>query len=175
MNKRNKMEILMRTILGAVIAGGILTSAVPVLADGGHAHGMKSIGRPGKPQQAMRTVEVVMDDEMRYSPSKIDVKRGETVRFVVRNVGQMRHEFMLGTEKELVKHAAVMQKHPEMEHDDPNAVSVEPGQAGEVVWQFTRAGRFMFGCLMPGHYEAGMVGQLQVRQTTAPASAKTAK
>ncbi len=167
----------MRKILGAVLAGGILTSAVPVWADPGHAHGTMSIGRPGKAQQATRTVEVVMDDEMRFTPAKVDVKRGETVRFVVRNVGQMKHEFMLGTAKELKEHAAVMQKHPEMEHDDPNAVSVEPGQSGEVVWQFTRAGSFMFGCLMPGHYEAGMVGHLNVRQAagTAPAGTKPSK
>jgi uncharacterized cupredoxin-like copper-binding protein len=165
----------MRTIFGAVLAGGILLGAVSVWADGGHAHGTMSIGKPGKPEQARRTVNVTMDDEMRFTPAKIDVKRGETVRFVVRNGGQMKHEFMLGTAKELKEHAAVMQKHPEMEHDDLNAVSVEPGKTGEVVWQFTRAGSFMFGCLMPGHYEAGMVGQLQVLQTAAPASVKTPK
>jgi uncharacterized cupredoxin-like copper-binding protein len=165
----------MRKSLGAVLAAGILSSAMPASADPGHAHGTMSIGKPGKPEQAQRTVEVVMDDEMRFTPAKIDVKRGETIRFVVKNVGQMKHEFMLGTEKELKEHAAVMQKHPEMEHDDPNAVSVEPGKTGEVVWQFTRGGSFMFGCLMPGHYEAGMVGHLQVRQTTVPASTKTTK
>lgn len=165
----------MRKSLGAVLAAGILTSAMPALADPGHAHGTMSIGKPGNPEQAKRTVEVVMDDEMRFTPAKVDVKRGETVRFIVKNVGQMKHEFMLGTAKELKEHAAVMQKHPEMEHDDANAVSVEPGKTGEVVWQFTRAGSFMFGCLMPGHYEAGMVGQLQVRQTTAPANLKTTK
>lgn len=167
----------MRRTIGAVVAGGILAGAVPVWADGGHAHGTMSIGRPGKPAQAVRTVDVTMDDEMRFTPAKLDVKRGETVRFLVRNVGQMKHEFMLGTAKDLKEHAAVMQRHPEMEHDDPNAVSVEPGQTGEVVWQFTRAGSFMFGCLMPGHYEAGMVGHLQVRQAagTSPAGAKPGK
>jgi uncharacterized cupredoxin-like copper-binding protein len=177
MELRNIKEISMRMIIGAVITGGILASAVPVFADPGHAHGTMSIGRPGKAQQVTRTIEVVMDDEMRFTPAKVDVKRGETVRFVVRNVGQMKHEFMLGTAKELKEHAAVMQKHPEMEHDDPNAVSVEPGQTGQVVWQFTRAGSFMFGCLMPGHYEAGMVGHLQVQQAkaTAPTSVKTTK
>ena len=167
----------MRNVLSAVVALGVLSGAVPALADPGHAHGTMSIGKPGKAQQATRTVEVIMDDEMRFTPPKVDVKRGETVRFVVKNVGQMKHEFMLGTAKELREHAAVMQKHPEMEHDDPNAVSVEPGQTGEVVWQFTHAGSFMFGCLMPGHYEAGMVGHLQVKQGpgTAPASTKTVK
>jgi uncharacterized cupredoxin-like copper-binding protein len=175
MDLRNTKETSMRKSLGAVLAAGILSSAAPAPADPGHAHGTMSIGKPGKAEQAKRTIEVTMDDEMRFTPAKIDVKRGETVRFVVRNVGQMSHEFMLGTAKELKEHAAVMQKHPEMEHDDPNAVSVESGQTGEVVWQFTRAGSFMFGCLMPGHYEAGMVGHLHVRQTTVPASAKTAK
>lgn len=161
----------MQKILGAALAGAILAGASPVHADAGHAHGTMSIGRPGKAQQATRTVEVVMDDEMRFTPAKIGVRRGETVRFVVRNVGQMKHEFMLGTAQELKAHAAVMQKHPEMEHDDPNAVTVEPGKTGEVVWQFTRAGRFMFGCLMPGHYEAGMIGHLQVEQARGPSPA----
>lgn len=157
----------MRKIVGAVVSVGILASAVPVWADPGHGHGTQSFGRPGKMQQATRTVEVSMSDEMRFTPSKITVKRGETVKFIVKNVGEMKHEMMLGTKKSLPEHAAVMQKFPDMQHEEPSAVTVEPGKTGQIVWQFTSDGEFMFGCLMPGHYEAGMVGSLQVQRSVA--------
>lgn len=75
----------------------------------------------------------------------------------------MKHEMVLGTLDELQKHAALMRKFPEMEHDDPNAVSIEPGQTGELVWRFTKTGDFDFACLVPGHFEAGMRGKIVVR------------
>ena len=160
----------MRKVFGAVVSVGILASVVPVLADPGHGHGTQSLGRPAKPQQATRTVEVTMDDEMRFTPAKIQVKRGETVKFIVKNKGEMKHEMMLGTKKQLAEHAQVMQKFPDMEHEEPTAVTVEPGKTGQLVWQFTQAGDFMFGCLMPGHYEAGMVGSLVVERSVASRS-----
>jgi uncharacterized cupredoxin-like copper-binding protein len=160
----------MRKIFGAVVSVGILASAVPVLADPGHGHGTQSLGRPANPQMAKRTIEVTMDDEMRFTPAKIQVKRGETVKFIVKNKGEMKHEMMLGSKKELIEHAKLMQQYPDMEHDDPNAVTVEPGKTGQLVWQFTQAGDFMFGCLMPGHYEAGMVGSLVVERSVASRS-----
>ena len=99
---------------------------------------------------------------MRFTPSQIRVKRGETIRFVVKNSGQLKHEFNLGTEKDLKAHYELMKKFPEMEHDEPNIASVAPGGTGEVVWQFTKAGTVSFACLHPGHYEAGMKGQVKV-------------
>ena len=103
-----------------------------------------------------------MSDAMRFKPASIKVKRGETVRFIVRNTGKVKHEMVLGTIKELKEHAALMRKSPQMEHADPNQVSVDPGMTGELVWQFTRAGTFDFACLVPGHFEAGMVGKIRV-------------
>jgi uncharacterized cupredoxin-like copper-binding protein len=112
-----------------------------------------------------------MNDQMRFEPASVNVRRGETIRFVVKNVGEMPHEFMLGTAKDIKEHHAVMLKHPEMEHEDePNAVSLEPGKTGEVVWKFTKSGAFQFACLKPGYFEAGMVGTLEVRAGGAPAS-----
>lgn len=99
---------------------------------------------------------------MRYRPERISVKRGETVRFIVRNTGKLRHEMVLGTMEELGIHAEQMRESPEMKHADPNQVSVEPGQTGELIWQFTRDGRFKFACLEPGHFEAGMIGEIVV-------------
>jgi uncharacterized cupredoxin-like copper-binding protein len=93
----------------------------------------------------------------------ITVKRGETIKFVVKNTGKMKHEMVLGTLKELKEHAALMQKFPEMEHADPNQISVDPGKTGELIWQFTKAGTFDFACLQPGHFEAGMVGKVAVK------------
>jgi uncharacterized cupredoxin-like copper-binding protein len=90
------------------------------------------------------------------------VRQGETVRFVHRNTGRVMHEFVLGTRSELDAHAALMRKYPGMEHDEPYMAHVAPGKTGEVVWTFNRAGDFDFACLIPGHYEAGMVGKITV-------------
>ena len=125
----------------------------------GHA---STLGKPGDPQKVTRTIEVDMNDTMRFKPANIKVKRGETIRFIVRNSGKVKHEMVLGTIKELKEHAELMRKFPEMEHSDPNQVSVEPGMTGELVWQFTKAGTFDFACLVPGHFEAGMVGKVRV-------------
>jgi uncharacterized cupredoxin-like copper-binding protein len=92
------------------------------------------------------------------------VKRGETIRFVARNTGKEKHEMVLGTIEELKKHAELMRKFPEMEHADPNQVTVDPGKTGELVWQFTKAGTFDFACLVPGHFEAGMFGKVRVNR-----------
>jgi uncharacterized cupredoxin-like copper-binding protein len=99
---------------------------------------------------------------MRYTPSSIQVKQGETVRFVVKNQGKVKHELSLGTQKELLEHLEQMKKFPDMEHDEPGKVTLSPGQQGEIVWQFTKTGTVNFACLMPGHYEAGMKGAIKV-------------
>lgn len=138
----------------AAIAGG--THA------GGHGHDESAIGQPGKAAKVTRTVQVDMADTMRFTPANFTVKQGETIRFVVKNSGKVKHEFVLGVEKELNEHYAQMMKFPEMEHDDPNMVSVAPGKTGEVIWQFTKAGPVNFACLHPGHYDAGMKGLIKV-------------
>ena len=157
------------------VALSLAAMASPVLADVGH--GKKegagapghatSVGEPGDPGAGTRSVTVDMSDDMRFRPSKITVKQGETIRFVARNVGQGKHELMLGTPAELKVHADLMRKFPEMEHDDANAVTVDPGKTGALIWKFTRAGEVMFGCLMPGHFELGMVGTIVVNRTLA--------
>jgi len=127
----------------------------------GHGHG---IGEPGDPAKASRVIRVEATDDMRFRPAAFTVKQGETVRIVVINKGKLKHELMLGTQKDLVEHAAEMAKNPEMEHDDDNAVTVLPGETKDLVWRFTRAGRVDFGCLVPGHYEGGMHGRVTVQR-----------
>ena len=130
---------------------------------GGDGHGGDAIGKAGNAKKISRTVEIVADDNMRYVPDQISVKEGETIRIVVKNTGKLKHELVLGTQKELKEHAALMQKFPEMEHADANMLSLLPGKTGEIVWQFTNSGTVDFACLQPGHMEAGMVGKVAVK------------
>ena len=139
---------------------------------GDHGHSDEAIGKPGVAAKASRTVQIDMTDAMRFSPSSINVKQGETVRLVVKNSGQLKHEMVLGTEKELKEHYEVMKKNPEMEHADENMVTVAPGKTGEIVWQFTKAGKIDFACLQPGHYDAGMKGAVTVAGAAAAKKAE---
>lgn len=131
-----------------------------------HAHANESyesdIGQPGKAAKVGRTITIDMGDNMRFTPSGLQVKQGETVRLLIRNKGNARHELSLGTQKELLAHLEAMKKYPDMEHDEPNSITLEPGKQGEIIWQFTRAGTVHFACLIPGHYEAGMKGTVRV-------------
>lgn len=135
-------------------------------AMGADHHGMASpdpaVGRPGNPAKVDRTVTVVMGDDMRFAPSQITVKAGETVRFFVRNSGKVAHEMVLGSLKELRAHAEEMRKMPGMKHAEPNMVTLGAGKRGGMVWQFTEAGTVDFACLVPGHFEAGMHGTIRV-------------
>jgi uncharacterized cupredoxin-like copper-binding protein len=134
------------------------------MATGTHAggHDDEVIGKPGVASKVARTITMDMADTMRFSVSKVTAKQGETIRFVVRNSGKVKHEMVLGTEKELKEHYEIMKKNPEMEHADANMVTVAPGKIGEIIWQFTKAGKVDFACLQPGHYDAGMKGFVTV-------------
>jgi uncharacterized cupredoxin-like copper-binding protein len=123
----------------------------------------RAFGREGDPKRVTRTVKLDMTDAFRFTPADITVKRGETVKFVVANRGGVLHEMVLGTTEELKAHAELMKKFPDMEHADANMAHVKPGAKGEIVWQFTKAGEYQFACLIPGHYEAGMVGKVVVK------------
>ena len=132
---------------------------------GGHAHehGQASpAGEPGKTDEAARTIHVTMNDTMRFHPSDLKVRAGETVRFVIRNEGKIRHEMVLGTESEIREHMAMMKAMPNMQHQEANSVFLAPGESGEIVWKFTQPGEVDFACLVPGHYEAGMKGEIRV-------------
>jgi uncharacterized cupredoxin-like copper-binding protein len=128
----------------------------------GHDDHASALGKPGEAKKVNRSVTILMSDDMRYSPSNISARKGETIRFVLKNEGKQKHEMVLGTIAELKEHAALMVKFPQMEHADPNQASVEPGKTGQLIWQFTKAGSFDFACLQAGHYEAGMKGQVVV-------------
>ncbi len=121
-----------------------------------------AFGKQGDPKKATRTIAIDMTDTMRFGPAEITVRQGETVRFVVTNKGKMMHEMVIGTMAELKAHGEMMKKHPGMEHDEPYMAHVGPGKKSEMVWHFTRAGEFHYACLVPGHFEAGMIGKIKV-------------
>lgn len=121
-----------------------------------------AFGRQGDPGRARRTVMIKMRDTMRFHPGIIHVRQGDTIRFVVENQGKLMHEMVIGTMAELKEHGEMMKKHPGMEHEEPYMAHVAPGQKENMVWQFTKAGEFYFGCLVPGHFDAGMIGKIIV-------------
>ena len=153
-------------VLVAVLGFTLALGSTLALAHGDDQHHQghdDSFGRPGDTSKVSRTIEVDMADTMRFTPAHVIVKKGETVRFTVKNSGKVKHEMVLGTAKELREHAELMKKFPEMEHEDPNQLSLDAGKTGELVWHFTRSGTFDFACLQPGHFDAGMRGKIAVR------------
>lgn len=122
----------------------------------------KAFGKAGDPKQVTRTITFHMTDKMRFDPSQITVKQGETIKFVARNDGKIMHEMVIGTMKDLKEHAEQMKKFPGMEHDEPYMAHVASGNSGEIIWQFTKTGEFDFACLIAGHFDAGMMGKIKV-------------
>lgn len=152
----------------------LLALAAPAYAGGthssGHGHEME-IGMPGDDHHVTRTIEISMretdDGEMLFEPRTLSIKKGETVKLIITNKGELEHEFVMDTYEENEEHKALMAKF-DMEHDDPNSVRLDPGASAEIVWTFSNEGRFQFACLIPGHYESGMHGALDVE--TSPGS-----
>ena len=165
---KNRMKLQNSLV---ALAGAALATVSPVWANAssadGHHHGAPVIGEAGDASQVTRTVQVEMRDRMRFVPSKLSVEEGETLRLVVKNAGQLRHEMVLGSEGDLKAHAEMMKKSPQMAHPESNTLTVAPGATGELVWKFSQAGVVNFACLQPGHYEAGMKGQVRVTATKA--------
>ena len=169
-----------------LLAGCLLALSFNALADAAHTY---AFGQPAPADKATRTVEVTLRD-IAFEPKSLDVKAGETVRFVLVNKGQLLHEFNLGDaamhaehQKEMLKmqqsgamtttgmhhagmdHGAMGQGSMPMAgmtHDDPNSVLVEPGKTAELTWTFSGTRDLEFACNVPGHYQAGMVGTLKV-------------
>ena len=126
----------------------------------------KAWGTAGDPRAVKRTIEITMTDNMRFTPDRIEVRQGETVKFVVKNDGKILHEMVVGTKKDLDEHAAMMVKFQGMEPDVPYMTQGAAGKTGQITWNFNRAGEFDFACLIAGHYQAGMVGKIKVVAAT---------
>jgi uncharacterized cupredoxin-like copper-binding protein len=142
--------------------GGIAHDAHPKKTPVTIKKEQKAWGIAGEPTAAARLITINMSDQMRFTPSQVVVKHGETIRFVLKNHGKMLHEMVIGSKQELADHAALMQKFPDMEHDEPYMAHVPQGARGEIIWTFNRVGEFDFACLIAGHFQAGMVGKISV-------------
>lgn len=171
----------MKYAIPAVLIGAVLAWTAPAASaasqgdDKSHAQPRKTAkkaraaaekpyGRPGDPRKVKRAITMDMSDAMRFFPENLSVKRGDTVRFRLRNSGQLPHGMVIGTMDELKKHAALMKQNPHMGHPgDANGRHVRPGESASLVWQFTKPGEFYYACLVPGHFEAGMIGTIVVR------------
>jgi uncharacterized cupredoxin-like copper-binding protein len=163
--------MISRSILASIITVGVMSTSA--IAAPGHKPGEGhedqqelAFGKPGDPKKPYRIVQIVMreaDGKMLFLPDRIDVKKGEQIRFMMRNNGVMEHEMVLATLEENMKHMKEMAKNPDMEHDDPNAKRLKPKQTAEILWQFTKVGTFDFSCLIPGHRQSGMFGTIIVK------------
>jgi uncharacterized cupredoxin-like copper-binding protein len=166
MAKRTSIAIAVAVLLTATAAILATDIAMPIPASAHEDHGSFSAGEPGNPKKPARVVLVTMresDGKMMFIPDKVEVRKGEQIRFMLRNSGLLEHEFLLATTEENLKHAELMKKFPDMEHDEPNGKRLKPNGTSEIVWRFTKAGTFEYGCLIPGHREAGMTGTVIVK------------
>lgn len=184
----------LRAAAALMTAAGLLAAAPAAFAapgQAGHNHASATaVGEPAKATAKTRTVRITMGDSF-YEPETVPVKAGETVRFVITNSGGLLHEFNIGTaamhadhQKEMammmdhgmitptgVNEAMMAMDHSNMpgmghsmKHDDPNSVLVEPGRTRELTWKFTKDATIEFACNIPGHYESGMVGRIDIRR-----------
>jgi uncharacterized cupredoxin-like copper-binding protein len=163
------MKKIENTLAASLLAITFALSPLAAHAGAGHSEELMvfdptetEFGRYKPKMHVTKTIEIVMSDEMRFSPSVIQVEKGDVIKFVHENPGQMMHEFVLGTSDSLAMHAKMMKKYPGMEHSEPYMTHVAPGKKGEVIWQFSEAGEFSFGCLIPGHFDASMKGKVLV-------------
>ena len=168
------MKHLASPVLLSLLLLGTL-SASPTFAHGDAAHAkkagpvvkeQKAWGIAGDAKVVKRTIAIQMGDNMRFTPDRIEVSQGDTLRLTLTNTGKAMHEMVIGTQKELAEHAELMKRFPNMEHEEPYMAHVPPGKTGEIIWTFNRPGEFDFACLLPGHFEAGMVGKISVKAST---------
>lgn len=164
----------MKSLFTPLLISIALLGASPVFAHGDETHvkkagpvvkEQKAWGIAGDAKAVKRTIAISMGDNMRFTPERIEVTQGETLRLTLTNTGKVMHELVVGTQKELAEHAALMKRFPNMEHEEPYMAHVAPGKTGEIIWTFNQSGEFDFACLLPGHFEAGMVGKILVRKS----------
>ena len=147
-----------------------------------HSASMSMIGEKGDPNKVDRVVNIKMYDNY-YEPNVVKIKKGETIKFIVENLGELVHEYNIGTKEMHVKHQPEMQKLIDHEiilgdkidkikmkkmskmdhslgHSHANSVMLEPKKTGELIWKFSKDINLEMACNIPGHYETGMVGNL---------------
>jgi uncharacterized cupredoxin-like copper-binding protein len=162
------LAMILAATVAAALYGGVHSVAPPAKW---HTHTVFAAGEPGDPKKPARAVEITMregDGEMTFAPAEIEVRKGEQIRFVLKNQGERDHDFILDSFEGHAKHKIEMEKNPSMEHDEPNATRTATKKSAELLWRFTKPGAFEFACLHPGHYDAGMKGVVVVSHGPGP-------
>ena len=149
-----------------------------------NAGSMKMIGTQGNKESVDRTIKVSMYDNY-YQPNKFKIKKGETIKFIVQNKGELVHEFNIATKEMHLKHQPEMQmmveheilladridkkkmmemtkKNPSMAHKHSNSVLLSPGESAELIWKFSSSVDLEAACNVPGHYEVGMIAKIDI-------------
>lgn len=177
-NQAKKINRILIITIAAVAALTFAASTQAFAAGSGHdqhAHDNNNAhtiagGEPGKESDVVRTIEVIASDDLTFSIPSLEVKDGETIKFIVINKGEAPHDFTIGTpeiqtahQKEMSKMMDAMDSHDghKMEHNDPNALFLNPGERKELIWKFNETAKLEFGCNVPGHYQAGMKGDIK--------------
>lgn len=157
------------TLKTLALAAALFSFPLTALAAGTHegGHDEYAIGMKAEKSKGLRTIDITMREtdagEMVFEPKVLKFKKGETVILNFANKGETDHEFVMDTEKNVLEHKVAMEKNPDMEHADDNSLRLKPGATGQIVWTFSKGGKYSFACLIPGHYEAGMHGKLDVK------------
>jgi uncharacterized cupredoxin-like copper-binding protein len=163
----NWTKSVIATVAAALLSATAGAGEGPVSHKHGHGHGKSfSAGEPGDAKKPSKIIQVTMgerDGKMLFAPARLEVRRGDQIRFVLRNNGELEHEFVLASTADNLKHAEAMKKSPDMAHDEPNGRELAPKKTDELVWRFTQVGEFEYACLIPGHREAGMIGTILVK------------
>ncbi|WP_344799075.1 cupredoxin family protein [Litoribacillus peritrichatus] len=171
---KSALIILLGTLSGVAAAGpahhssmqnhsmGHSGSMPHSMSHGEQTDEVPAFGVKGRLKDVTRTIDVGMFDTMTFSPEKVAIREGETVRFLITNEGKIPHEFVIGSKADLKAHAEMMRQMPKMKHAEENMVTLNPGQKSAIVWKFTTSGVVDFACLIPGHMEAGMTGVFNV-------------
>ena len=160
------------TILVGTGAFTVSSALYAAGSQGHHNHDLKDhpmphhsrvlTGKPGKAEHVDRTLSITMHDSMRYNLEELHVTSGETIRFVIINQGKIPHEFTIGDHQSLLAHRDMMRQMPDMHHEEENAITLNAGERGELIWTFGSSTNMQAACLLPGHYEAGMKMEIRL-------------
>jgi uncharacterized cupredoxin-like copper-binding protein len=133
-------------LMGALVGATLAAAGALALAGGGGGG------------NALPTV-VLTAHHSKFTPARIAVEPGTTVRFVVRNADPIAHELIIGPQEIHDRH----EKGTESYHPPkPGEVTITASEEAETTYTFEGPGVVAFGCHLPGHWTYGMHGEVEV-------------
>jgi uncharacterized cupredoxin-like copper-binding protein len=134
--------------LGSLIALVASLLVVVACSSGGTSGGSSappaaSGTAPAVAADSAQQVTLTVGNSLSFDPSTITVRAGQPVQLVLRNTGQLPHDFTLSD--------GVAQ---------PVKITASGGQTASGSFTIDRPGSYTFECSMPGHATAGMRGTI---------------